>query len=139
MEGIEASMDKLGVYTPGAFNTYYAQAEVDYTAVADGLNAIYLQRYLAQFGQSANTFALIRKTGQPALDYFQIGDDSENGYPCRIKYTGPMVSIPQFEEVSMGIIDDLWGKKIWWAQNAPNVGMYNASIQTGAVEYDIAK
>ncbi|MDX2413695.1 MAG: SusD/RagB family nutrient-binding outer membrane lipoprotein [Bacteroidales bacterium] len=137
MEGIEASMLKLGVFTSGAFNTYYSQAEVDYAAVADGLNAIYLQRYLAQFGQSANTFAMIRRTGQPALDYFQIGDDSENGYPCRVKYTGPMVSTPQFEEVSVGIIDNLWGKKIFWAENAPAVGMYNASIQTGIVEYDV--
>ena len=130
-------MMNFGVYTTGAFNTYYAQPEVDYSAVPDGLNAIYLQRYLAQFGQSANTFALIRRTGQPALDYFQIGDDSENGYPCRVKYTGKMVETPEFEEISQGIVDNLWGKKIWWAENAPEVQMYNTSIQTGVVEFDV--
>lgn len=48
-----------------------------------------------------------------------------------------MVSTPQFEEVSVGIIDNLWGKRIFWAENAPALGMYKTSIQTGIVEYNV--
>lgn len=136
-EGIVASLEKFGVYTVGAYNNYYSQASVDYDQVTNKLNAIYLQRYLAQFGQGANTFAMMRRTGQPALDYFKIGDDSQYGFPYRIRYPHVNQENPGFEEATAGIIQDMWGVKIWWAENAPEVQMYNTSIQTGVVEYDV--
>lgn len=133
--GIMASMEKYDVDG----SVYMARADVDFEKASNKMETIILQRYLAQFGQGANSFAMMRRTGYPALDFFEIDEDDVNGFPFRVKYPGYVQQNPGFERSNAGegIIDNLWGRKIWWAKNAPKVKMYNSEIQTGPIEFDV--
>lgn len=136
--GIDASFKKWGVESKLA--AYLAQPLVDYAqaAPADRLEYIVTQRYLAQFYQSANTFTLIRRTGFPALDYFHISTDpaqAVKGFPYRLRYPHVNSNNPAWAAAAEGIELNLWGKKLWWAEKAPAVKMYNDHLQTGLVAW----
>lgn len=135
--GIRANMEDLGI-DPADIDAYINQPMVTYNDT-DALELIITQRYIAQFGQSTNTFAMIRRTGLPELDYFTIGLYENNGYPVRIQYNEGMYL--QFNEENftqaiqgVNIIDRVFGDKLWFATNAPDVKM-KPSIQTGPVLY----
>lgn len=136
--GIEASFKKWGVENDLA--AYLSQSLVSYAQAApnDKLEYIVTQRYLAQFYQSANTFNLIRRTGFPALDYFHISADpaqAAKGFPFRLRYPHVNSSNPAWAAAAAGIELNLWGKKLWWAESAPPVKMYNNQLQTSLVAW----
>lgn len=133
--GITASMDKYSVN----LGSYLSDSGVDYDAATNKMEAIILQRYLAQFSQGANTFAMMRRTGYPALDFFKIFEDDVNGFPYRVRYPHKVIDSPGFKKSNAGEGIDafMWGKKIWWATNAPAVQMFNTSIQTDIVEWPV--
>jgi len=133
--GINASMEKYNVPIGG----YLAEPKVNYDLSTNKLETIILQRYLAQFGQGANTFAMMRRTGYPALDFFKIDEDDVKGFPYRVKYTELIQENPGFikSNAGVGIISDMWGKKLWWATGAPEVQMFNQTIQTGPVVWPV--
>ncbi len=135
VDGVNASMQKYNVAVGG----YLTQEGVDYDLATNKLEVIILQRYLAQFGQGANTFAMMRRTGFPALDFFKIDEDDVKGFPYRVKYPGFIQQNPGFAKSNAGegIVADLWGKKLWWGTNAPEVQMFNSSIQEGVVEWPV--
>ncbi len=135
--GIQANMEDLGIEAL-EIETYINSALVSYNTM-NALELIITQRYIAQFGQSTNTFAMIRRTGWPQLDYFNIGINKDKGYPVRIQYNEELYSqfnAENFAEAIAGvnIIDRVFGDKLWFASNAPSVRM-NSSIQTGPVLY----
>ncbi|MCG8307201.1 MAG: SusD/RagB family nutrient-binding outer membrane lipoprotein [Cytophagales bacterium] len=133
---ILADMERLGVESDEADN-YLLHPKVVYDD-AMGLELIITQRYIAQFGQSINSFAMIRRTGYPELDYFTIGLHKDNGYPVRIGYPEMMESFngENFREATNGvtIIQKVFGDKLWFASNAPDVKMV-PTLQTGPVTY----
>ena len=135
--GIEANMEDLGI-AAADIDTYMNQPMVAYNEM-DAKELIITQRYIAQFGQSTNTFAMIRRTGLPELDYFTFGVYRDNGYPVRINYNEGMHL--QFNEENfrqaiegVNIVDFVFGDKLWFATNAPEVKM-KPSPQTGPVIY----
>ena len=135
--GIEANMEDLGIAAADVA-TYMSQPMVTYNDM-DALELIITQRYIAQFGQSINTFAMIRRTGFPELDYFTIGIYEDNGYPVRIQYNEGMhlqFNDENFRQAIEGvsIVDFVFGDKLWFATNAPEVKM-KPSLQTGPVLY----
>ncbi|MDN5211825.1 SusD/RagB family nutrient-binding outer membrane lipoprotein [Fulvivirgaceae bacterium BMA12] len=136
-DGITANMQDLGI-DAAEIDTYINQPSVAYNAT-DALELIITQRYIAQFGQSTNTFAMIRRTGYPELDYFTIGIYKDDGYPVRIQYNEG--TIRQFNEVNfekaiegVTIINRVFGDNLWFATNAPGVKM-KPNLQTGPVLY----
>ena len=133
--GIEANMQDLGI-DAADINTYMNQPMVAYNDT-DALELIITQRYIAQFGQSTNTFAMIRRTGFPELDYFTFGIYKDNGYPVRIQYnetTHLQFNEDNFRRAIEGvnIVDRIFGDKLWFATNAPDVKM-KPTIQMGPV------
>lgn len=135
--GITANMENLGV-SASDITTYLQSPMIIYDS-SSGLEQIITQRYIAQFGQSTNTFSMIRRTGFPKLDFFEIGFQSDNGYPVRIGYpleTMQNFNAENFEAAIQGvtIINSVFGDKLWFAQNAPPVQM-NPTLQSGPVLY----
>ena len=135
-DGIIANMEDLGV-TSAEITTYLANSMVAYDA-SNGLEQIITQRYIAQFGQSINTFAMIRRTGYPVLDFYEIGVYAENGYPVRILYPPHFYNynLENLEAALEGITitNGVFGSKYWFFENAPDPRMA-PTLQTGPVTY----
>lgn len=136
-EGIVANMEDLGVDS-SEVSIYLASPSVAYDG-GNALEQIITQRYIAQFGQSTNTFGMVRRTGLPQLDYFEIGINAENGYPVRVLY--PETTMRNFNEANflkaiegVQIINGVFGDKLWFAQNAPEVSRVS-ELQEGPVTF----
>jgi hypothetical protein len=67
LEGIEQSMRQYGVYADPAYNTYIAQAGVDYVA-ADAIMLISYQRWVALYLNGFEAWNEWKRTGYPVLD-----------------------------------------------------------------------
>ena len=136
VEGITANMQQLGVDSAD-ITTYLANPMVVYNTT-NALEQIITQRYIAQFGQSINTYAMIRRTGYPVLDFYEIGIYKNNGYPVRILYPPHFTNynLENFEAALQGItiIDGVFGSKYWFFENAPDPRMA-PTLQTGPVTY----
>ncbi|CAM4088835.1 SusD/RagB family nutrient-binding outer membrane lipoprotein [Zobellia roscoffensis] len=135
--GIVAHMQELDV-DQSDIDTYLASPEITFDT-GRALEQIITQRYISQFGQSINTFSMIRRTGMPTLDFFDIGINKEKGYPVRVGYpreTMQNFNQANFEAAIQGvvIIDNVFGDNLWFAQNAPVVQMV-PTIQSGPVLY----
>ncbi|RTE53977.1 SusD/RagB family nutrient-binding outer membrane lipoprotein [Arenibacter aquaticus] len=135
--GIAAHMEELGVSTAD-IDTYLSSSDVVYDA-SKATEQIITQRYIAQFGQSINTFSMIRRTGYPTMDFFDIGIHKEKGYPVRMRY--PIETMLNFNKenyenaiAGVSIIDNVFGDNLWFAKNAPTVGM-EPNLQTAPVLY----
>ncbi|MDO6810483.1 SusD/RagB family nutrient-binding outer membrane lipoprotein [Zobellia galactanivorans] len=134
-EGIKANMEQLAV-DQTAIDAYLASPGVTFDS-ANALEQIITQRYIAQFGQSINTFSMIRRTGLPTLDFFDIGINKEKGYPVRVGY--PRETMQNFNQTNfeaaiqgVSIVDNVFGDPLWFARNAPTVKMV-PTIQEGPV------
>lgn len=117
-------------------DAYLSSAAVTYDP-SKALEQIITQRYISQFGQSINTFAMIRRTGFPTLDFFDVGINKEKGYPVRVGY--PRETMQNFNQTNfeaaiqgVNIVDNVFGDPLWFAQNAPAVRMV-PTIQEGPV------
>jgi hypothetical protein len=136
-QGIKTNMEFWGIDNT-KIQKYLNQSKVKFsTNSKKALLQIVTQRYISQFGQSTTTFALIRRTGGPGLDYFNIGIEGR-GYPQRVSYVMEMMpefNKTQFAKVSSGILDALWGKPLWFAKEAPSVRVVPDHIQTGYVTW----
>ena len=135
--GITANMEELGVGTEDII-TYLASSDVVYDS-NKAIEQIITQRYIAQFGQSINTFSMIRRTGYPTMDFFDIGLHKEKGYPVRMRY--PIETMQNFNKdnyeaaiAGVTIIDNVFGDNLWFAKSAPTVKM-EQNLQTGPVLY----
>ncbi len=112
--GIEASMKKWGVIDEGAISNYMAGAFATFD-VSKAKEQILTQRYLDQFHQALNTFAMLRRGGFPHLDFVSIGFSIENGYPDRLPYShNQRGGNPNFSSVEPQLTNNLWGN-VWWA------------------------
>ncbi|AUP78828.1 SusD/RagB family nutrient-binding outer membrane lipoprotein [Flavivirga eckloniae] len=134
--GITANMEELGVDAADTA-AYLGSPLVTYNA-GNALEQIITQRYIAQFGQSTNTFSMIRRTGFPRLDFFRIGVYADNGYPVRARYPSSMESFNEenLKKAISGvtIIEGVFGDNLWFATNAPSVSM-EPTLQMGPVLY----
>lgn len=83
-QAITTAMSQLGV-SAGAIATYLAQSRVQYRGGQAGLEQIWLQKWLALFGNGPEAYAEWRRTGVPHL---QAGPDALNGgvVPVRLPY-----------------------------------------------------
>ncbi|MBT9187589.1 MULTISPECIES: SusD/RagB family nutrient-binding outer membrane lipoprotein [Zobellia] len=134
-DGIKAHMEQLEI-DPVMIDTYLTSSDVIFNP-SNALEQIITQRYIAQFGQSINTFSMIRRTGLPKLDFFDIGINKEKGYPVRIGY--PRETMQNFNQANfeaaiqgVNIVDNVFGDPLWFAKNAPTVKM-EPTIQGGPV------
>jgi hypothetical protein len=137
--GINANMESVGIDPASSVVRQYLQGQLVAYDPSKALEQIVTQRYISQFGQSTNTFSLIRRTGYPELDYFTIGVNKQYGYPVRIRYTlenFKNYNNENFQAAIAGtnIVNQMWGDKLWFAQNAPDVKMY-PTIQQGPVKF----
>jgi hypothetical protein len=138
-EGIKANMQSLGI-DPGSTEVQqYLNGPLVAYDPANAEEQIVTQRYISQFGQSTNTFSLIRRTGFPELDYFTIGVNKQYGYPVRIRYVLQYLNnydTKNFQAAIAGtkIVNQMWGDKLWFAQHAPDVNMV-PTIQQGPVTF----
>lgn len=137
--GIKANMQALGI-DPGstAVLQYLEEPQVSYDP-SKAMEQIVTQRYISQFGQSTNAFTLVRRTGFPELDYFTIGVNKQYGYPVRIRYVLQYLNNYNTENfkaaiAGINITNQMWGDKLWFAKNAPEVKMV-PSIQQGPVKF----
>lgn len=85
-QAITAAMTQLGV-SAGAITNYLAQPRVQYQGGEAGLRQIWLQKWIALFGNGPEAFAEWRRTGTPAL---LPGPDAINDglIPVRLTYPG---------------------------------------------------
>lgn len=135
-DGITANMEELSVDS-SEISTYLASTMVVYDT-ANAWEQIITQRYIAQFGQSTNTFAMIRRTGFPELDYFSIGVYKDEGYPVRIKYPNFMQNFnaENLATATAGVTisNGVFGDNLWFATNAPSISA-KPTLQVGPVLY----
>ena len=117
--GIAASMEKWGVSDPDRIDAYIHGPFAAYDA-AKGAEQIVTQRYIEQFHQACNTFALIRRSGFPQLGWIGLGFALENGFPDRMPYAFNMRREPGFADVADQPTLNLWGN-VWFAQETPTV------------------
>lgn len=138
-DGIKANMSSLGISPTSPEAVSYLAGPLVVYDPANAMEQIVTQRYIGQFGQSANTFALIRRTGFPEMDYFDIGINKGLGYPVRVKYTTENYDLYNHDNyqaaiAGVNILFQMWGDKLWFAKNAPNVKM-TPTIQQGQVTF----
>lgn len=116
-EGVKASMLENGI----------DQADIDAYLAGKGkfngtLDQIYLQEWIAMFKQGMEGWSLYRRTGVPKTHYIAPGTTytGHNSPPFRYPY-------PQNELTLNGgnskpfndeVVDDFWGKKMWWDTRA---------------------
>ncbi|RPD99980.1 SusD/RagB family nutrient-binding outer membrane lipoprotein [Aureibaculum marinum] len=113
-QGIEASMKKWGVSDQSLIDQYLSEPFVIFDANT-GVEQIINQRYIDQFHQALNTFAMIRRSGYPKLKFVSIGFANENGYPDRVPYAFNMRGNPNYRDVESQVVKNLWGK-MWFAK-----------------------
>tara|TARA_R110002072_G_scaffold81897_1_gene187149 strand:+ start:9956 stop:11491 length:1536 start_codon:yes stop_codon:yes gene_type:complete len=132
-DGIKAHMEEIGNIDEEQINNFMKQDIIVFKSDT-GFEQIITQRYIAQFGQTVNTFSMIRRTGLPKLDYFKIGANADLGYPVRMQYPETFANFNKenFDAALQGvdIIGAVFGDKLWFAQNAPDVKMTD-NLQTG--------
>ncbi|HET7322134.1 MAG TPA: SusD/RagB family nutrient-binding outer membrane lipoprotein [Longimicrobiaceae bacterium] len=83
-QGIAAAMEMYGV-SQSDIDAYLAQARVQYQGGDAGLHQIWLQKWIALFGNGPEAYAEWRRTGYPVL---VAGPDAINGgkIPVRLPY-----------------------------------------------------
>lgn len=135
---VKADMQRWGIDPASTAVTAYLNNPLVKYDPSKALEQIVTQRYISQFGQSTNTFSLIRRTGFPELDYFTIGINKQYGYPVRMRYPSAMQTLNndnlQAAISGVTIVNAVFGDKLWFAQHAPDVKMTPA-IQTGPVTF----
>ncbi|HEX8273230.1 MAG TPA: SusD/RagB family nutrient-binding outer membrane lipoprotein [Longimicrobiaceae bacterium] len=114
-EGIRASMRTVGI-SDAAIATYLAQPSVQYKGGAAGLNQIYLQKWIALFGQGIEAWSEYRRTGQPALPLAKSPVAGVTSIPRRLTYPTTEYT---FNEVNVtaaaaAIGGDQLGTRVWW-------------------------
>ncbi|RTE53982.1 SusD/RagB family nutrient-binding outer membrane lipoprotein [Arenibacter aquaticus] len=116
VEGVKASMEKWGVTDQGTVDQYLALPFVAFDS-SRAQEQIITQRYIEQFHQALNTFAMIRRSGFSGLKWVSIGFSIENGYPDRIPYSHNMRGgNPNFETIAPQLTKNLWGN-MWFAKD----------------------
>jgi hypothetical protein len=113
-QGITAAMSQIGIPT-AAITTYLAQPAVEYQGGEAGLRQIWLQKWIALYGNGPEAYAEWRRTGVPNL---VAGPDALNDgrIPVRLFY-------PQVEHrLNKAAVDaatarqngDAFNDRIWW-------------------------
>jgi len=112
---IAASFEEMEV-DAAEVAAYIAQPEVAYSADADGLTKIYLQKWLSLF-KSHEAWAENRRTDVPQID---VAPGSiypgHNRQPFRYPYANDEKNLnsANVTAASAGVVDNFWGKQMWW-------------------------
>lgn len=114
-EGIRASMRTVGV-ADADIAAYLAQPSVQYKGGAAGLNQIYLQKWIALFGQGIEAWAEYRRTGQPALPLAKSPVAGVTSIPRRLTYptTEYTFNEANVTAAAAAIGGDQLGTRVWW-------------------------
>lgn len=118
-KGITGSMKKWGVSDPNIISQYVNGPFASYDATKAKMQ-ILTQRYIDQFHQALNTFAMIRRSGYPNLGWISVGFATENGFPDRLPYASNMRRDPDFGRAASGVTLNLWGN-VWFAKETTTV------------------
>lgn len=114
-DGIRASMEQYGI-GESAINAYLAQPSVAYA----GLKSIYLQKWIALYGNGPEQFASWRREHYPGLT--PAAASSEQKVPYRVFYPASEQSTNQ-ENWSAAVAANgggtLYDKPVWWASATP--------------------
>ncbi len=118
MEGIKASFDETGM--SDQYDTYVAQDDVAWSGTdAEKLQKIYTQKWISLFKQGQELWAEQRRTDFPEMPSASgsvYGPENHNRGPFRYPYPVSEQNLnsaninPQLE----GIVDDFWGKQMFW-------------------------
>lgn len=113
-DAIEAAMSDLGI-SSDEIATYLAQPAVQYKGGADGLDQIWLQKWILLFGNGPEAYAEWRRTGVPLL---LPGPDAINDglIPVRLPYPDREKSLNR-EAVEAAIARQggaTINTKVWW-------------------------
>lgn len=133
-EGIAASMEKWGISDPDLIGGYVNGPFASYNA-AKAREQILTQRYIDQFHQAFNTFAMIRRSGYPQLEWIGVGFAMEHGFPDRLPYAFNMRLEPGFADVASQTTLNLWGN-VWFAKETPTV--HTAAMYSAPVKYQFS-
>ena len=114
-EGIRAAMKTVGV-SDAEVAAYLAQPSVQYKGGAAGLNQIYLQKWIAFFGQGVEAWAEYRRTGQPPLSLAKSPVAGVTAIPRRLTYptTEYTFNEPNVTAAATAIGGDQLGTRLWW-------------------------
>ena len=113
-QGIEASMLKWGVSDRTLIDQYLAEPFVVFQP-AMALEQILTQRYIDQFQQGINTFAMVRRGGYPRLKWINVGFAIDYGFPDRVGYAFNFNTNPNLNSVLPQVTQNLWGN-LWFAE-----------------------
>lgn len=112
------------VYSEDSVAVYLDQPNVKLTGDAnDDLEKIITQRYISQFYSGYKAFSLIRRTGLPKLDFFDIGTSADLGFPTRYKYP-EIVGVTNGDNLIAAIgklNNNIWDGRVWLFENSPEV------------------
>jgi len=125
-QGIEASMTKWGVSDASAITAYIAKPAIAFNATT-AKEQIITQRYIEQFHQGLNTFAMIRRAGFPRLDWISLGFANDYGYPDRLPYATNIFGNPNVQDVLSQVTQAIWGE-VWFGSqtNVQTAASYQA-------------
>ncbi|MCL7764474.1 SusD/RagB family nutrient-binding outer membrane lipoprotein [Polaribacter sp. Z014] len=125
--GIVASMNKWGVSDSTLIDQYIIENFAAYDA-SKAKEQIINQRYIEQFHQSLNTFAMIRRSSYPVLKWDAVGFAQDYGFPDRIPYSFNQKGERNFSDE--GVVQNLWGN-LWFAKGV--TVNQNSSYTTPAI------
>jgi hypothetical protein len=113
-QAITAAMSQVGV-TPGDITTYLAQPIVQYQGGQQGLRQIWLQKWIALYGNGPEAYAEWRRTGVPEL---RPGPDALNDgrVPVRLQYPERELSLnkAEVEKAMSRQAGATMNTPVWW-------------------------
>lgn len=111
--GVAASFGEYGL--SASYAAYIAQPGVAWN---NQLNQIYLQKWISLFKNGNEAWAENRRTDYPLLDHAPYSPyfGQHNRPPFRYPYPVDEVNLnsANIEPKLVGIIDHMWGQKMWW-------------------------
>lgn len=114
-DGIRASMQTVGV-AGAAIDAYLAQPSVQYKGGNEGLNQIYLQKWISLFGQGIEAWSEYRRTGVPNLPLAKSPVAGVNAVPRRLTYptTEYTFNEANVTAAAAAIGGDQLLTRVWW-------------------------
>ncbi|MDB4304200.1 SusD/RagB family nutrient-binding outer membrane lipoprotein, partial [Desulfosarcina sp.] len=117
-------VDPDDVYSEDSIANFLAQPGVVLTGdPASDLEKIITQRYVSTYYNGNKAFSMIRRTGFPKLDFFDIGTSADLGFPTRYKYP-EIVGVTNGDNLIDAIgklTNNIWDGQVWIYENSPLV------------------
>ncbi|MBB3698774.1 SusD/RagB family nutrient-binding outer membrane lipoprotein [Flammeovirga yaeyamensis] len=89
----------------------------------DPMTMIMEQKFLALYTNGAEAYAELRRTGLPRIYFVRGATQYERGLPNRFPYpfSEQTSNYENFSRASEGIEQTVYGKKVWFAENSPEI------------------